>query len=156
MQVFRPTRLDSKIAYKLSLDDEINATNEWNNFSNGECTLPVNLCNRVWALIDLPGLLCMKSSSPDDDLHRNSEHTRIYYVERNLFRELPTARHGTTLPKKSPKKHNVIQSDHVQEDDVFQMLKSFIAWVNNWTSSTDNILDFAKIKARLEKSILEN
>lgn len=98
MQAFRPIKNKSKILYRVSLEDEdITATNRYNQFTNGYCTLSAGLCKRVCALIDLPELLSRGSRSSAENLHQSSENNRIYYIERNLFNESPTKHKDATF-----------------------------------------------------------
>lgn len=144
--------------------DLIDPPNVNNHVTNDDCALSPNLCQRVCALIDLPELLLLTTKKNfTKKVQPSDKNNRIYYIEANLYKETSIEQLQPTekVPIKSLKKPKGMrmrcgQGQHdqnVAQQKSNEMLRSFMVWVNSWTSTGNNNLNFEKVTGFFEKLV---
>lgn len=106
------------------------------------CRLPADICKRIRALIAQPESCCLSDSINDNQ--------RIY-VEPHWFKKCTTEQHQfagkTVLNPRAPES----AIEHGDKERMNTVPKSFVDWVNEWTESGENNLQFEKVESFFEK-----
>lgn len=106
------------------------------------CSLPADICKRIRVLMAQPKSCCLSDIFNDN---------QAYYVEPLWFKKCTTKQYQFSGKPVLNPRASESAIEHDNKERMNKVLKSFVDWVNEWTETGENNLQFEKVESFFEK-----